>query len=120
MASRTAASVRISCPISSPLTSDTALSRAANQRATELLPEPIPPTIPITGICVRSDTNETAVGGERKPSDQQSVAILVCRRAFRSHTDERNAVRKALAPSIVPDRVTSVNDKRIKIGDSNA
>src|SRR5580704_19259037 len=50
----------------------------------------------------------------KKPTNQQSVAILVCRRAFRSHTDERNAVRKALAPLIVPDRVASVNDKRPK------
>jgi hypothetical protein len=50
----------------------------------------------------------------KKPTNQQSVAILVCRRAFRSHTDERNAVRKALAPLIVPDRVASVNDKQAK------
>src|SRR5271155_1627088 len=50
----------------------------------------------------------------KKPTNQQSVAILVCGGAVRSHTDERNAVRNALAPLIVPDRVTSVNDKRPK------
>jgi hypothetical protein len=50
----------------------------------------------------------------KKPTNQQSVAILVCRRAFRSHTDERNAVRNALAPLIVPDRIASVNDKQAK------
>jgi hypothetical protein len=52
----------------------------------------------------------------KKPGNQQSVAILVCRRAFRSHTDERNAVRNALAPLIVPDRIASVNDKGAKSG----
>jgi hypothetical protein len=49
----------------------------------------------------------------KKPSDQQSVAILVCRRAFRSHTDERNAVRIALAPLIVANHIAPVNDKRL-------